>query len=252
LGCEGSAVQICPSRPFKCAYQKVFRDDAVGDADPQSTPTAFALANVECSLRGCEAKPNLRQFKSARPTHLNQKTSIFDHSHCCKIVGDFVGPHAIIVHFADVSGIPGPQKARDRGHPEPLYPGLDKIPQRPGPPANLLSGSAYSGFAYGLYDDNSNYSGGFTSISASYGPISVTGSRSSNGVGEPIGVAPPGTPGAVTTITMGGGEGLNSQGTAFGSVTNYSNPIQIGQFTGFGYIDFLAYGARQLCKALGY
>jgi len=115
-----------------------------------------------------------------------------------------------------------------------------------------LSGSVYTGFAYGLYNNNSNYSGGFTSISGSGGPISVTVSRSSNGVGEPIGVAPLGTSGAVTTVTVGGGEGVNTQATGFGSVTNYSNPLQTGQFTGFGLDDYLAYGARQLCKAAGY
>jgi hypothetical protein len=117
---------------------------------------------------------------------------------------------------------------------------------------NFLSGSVYTGFAYGLNNNNSNYSGGFTSISGSGGPISVTVSRSSNGVGEPIGVAPPGTPGAVTTVTVGGGEGVNTQVTGFGSVTTYSNPLQTGQFTGFGLGDYLAYGARQLCKAAGY
>lgn len=117
---------------------------------------------------------------------------------------------------------------------------------------NFLSGSVYTGFACGLNNNNSNYSGGFTSIGGRGGPISVTVSRSSNGVGEPIGVAPPETQGAVTTVTVGGGEGLNTQVTGFGSVTTYSNPLQTGKFTGFGLGDFLAYGARQLCKAAGY
>jgi hypothetical protein len=117
---------------------------------------------------------------------------------------------------------------------------------------NFLSGSVYMGFAYGLNNDNSNYSGGFTSISGSAGPTSVTVSRSSNAVGQPIGVAPLGTPGAVTTVTVGGGEGVNTQVTGFGSVTTYSNPLQTGQFTGFGLGDYLAYAARQLCQAAGY
>lgn len=45
---------------------------------------------------------------------------------------------------------------------------------------------------------------------------------------------------------------MNTQVTGFGSVTTYSNPLQTGQFTGFGLGDYLAYGARQLCKAAGY
>jgi|ERR1700733_4089443 hypothetical protein len=76
--------------------------------------------------------------------------------------------------------------------------------------------------------------------------------RSSNGVGEPIGVAPLGAPDAVTTVTVGGGEGVNTQVTGLGSVTTYSNPLQTGQFTGFGLGDYLAYAASQLCKAAGY
>jgi hypothetical protein len=117
---------------------------------------------------------------------------------------------------------------------------------------NALSGSVYTGAAYGLNNDNSNYSGGFTTGSGSVGPVSVSVSRSSNGLGESLGVAPSGTPNAVTTITAGGGEGLNTQVTGFGSVTNYSNPIQAGQFSGFELGDLLAYGARQVCNGSGH
>ena len=116
--------------------------------------------------------------------------------------------------------------------------------------------SAYTGFAYGLNDSNSNYSGGFTGINGSVGLAGGFVSRSSgglqtgflsNGAWKP---APISSPGAVTTFGLSVGVGT-SGASGNVSLTNYSKPLQAGDSGIVTPTDMSAYVAKQVCKALG-
>ena len=69
---------------------------------------------------------------------------------------------------------------------------------------------------------------------------------------------PIGTPGAVTTVGIGAGISATAGAGGNLSVTNYSNPLQVGQLDPIpgnqpitSLVDILGYTARQACKTLG-
>jgi hypothetical protein len=112
-----------------------------------------------------------------------------------------------------------------------------------------LSGSAYSGFIYGLNDSNSNYAGGFTGINGGAGLGFFLASSSGGFAGGARGLAVhPSAPGAVTAGGISFGGGLVSGFSGGVTATTYTNPVQLGKFSGFGPMDATLYAARQLCK----
>lgn len=112
------------------------------------------------------------------------------------------------------------------------------------------SGSAYTGFVYGLNASNSNYSGGFTGVNGGAG-FGGFAARSSGGLtGGAGGLLP--TSG-VTAAGVSFGGGLLSGATGGVTATNYSNPFQFGAamsaaIRSLNPIDSLLYAARQVCK----
>ena len=111
----------------------------------------------------------------------------------------------------------------------------------------VASGSLYSGFVWGLNSSNSNYSGGFTGVVAG-GTVGGFAASSSGGLTSgPAGLAP-----SSGVKVVGGSVGASLVGPFSGGVnaTNYSDPVQLGKYWGFGpnELDWLLYAARQACK----
>lgn len=112
------------------------------------------------------------------------------------------------------------------------------------------SGSAYTGFVYGLNGSNSNYSGGFTGVNGGAG-FGGFAARSSGGLtGGAGGLLP--TSG-VTAAGVSFGGGLLSGVSGGVSATNYSNPFQFGSrlsalIRNLSPVDSLLYAAQQVCK----
>ena len=108
------------------------------------------------------------------------------------------------------------------------------------------SGSIYTGFVYGLNDLNSNYSGGFTGFNLADG-LGGFAASSSGGLTDGVGGLAPN--GAVKVAGIGIGGGLLTGLAGGATVTNYSNPTQLGSLWAFTPLDNLIYAARQvLCK----
>ena len=112
----------------------------------------------------------------------------------------------------------------------------------------VLSATAYSGFAWGLNGDNSNYSGGFSGFSAGTN-VGVFGNSSSGGLtGGPGGVVPSSGPGTVTVVGASASASLVGKFTFGLNATNYTNPIQLGKFWAFTPSDWANYFARRGCR----
>jgi hypothetical protein len=107
-------------------------------------------------------------------------------------------------------------------------------------------GSVFSGFIWGpLQGNNSGYSGGFTTGAFSPSALGVFGSASSGGVaGNPVTF----TPGGVKVVGVSVGGNLLNTATVTASATQYSQPISLGKYSGFGPLDWVLYAARQVCK----
>ena len=111
------------------------------------------------------------------------------------------------------------------------------------------SGSVYTGYVWGLNSSNSNYSGGFTGVNggAGLGGFAAGSSQGLDGSGL-NGIVP--NPRGVTAAGISVGGGLMGGFSGGATLTNYSNPAQLGKFWGFGLnpVDWLLYAARQVCK----
>ncbi len=73
MGCEGSGVQISPSRPFNYSETSPFSSAFV--TDPRSTPIAFAQQmRTYLACEGCEAKPSHSgvQISPSRPFNYSE------------------------------------------------------------------------------------------------------------------------------------------------------------------------------------
>ena len=116
-----------------------------------------------------------------------------------------------------------------------------------------LSGTIYTGFAYGLQGDNSNYSQGFTGFQSSLGLVGdVAIFANSSAKGGFVKGAPGVVPDFQVTV-YGAGVSANLMDlpyTGNANTTYYSNPQQIGRFTGFGLLDYVFYGARRICNSI--
>jgi len=121
------------------------------------------------------------------------------------------------------------------------------------------TGAAFSGGVWGLQGNNSNYSGGFTSVTASGSiPVPFVGlqgtlSGSSGGLtGTPSQMMPDGQ---VKSLTFGPNLSLVSpRYSATAAVTNYSAPKQLGKYwtLAFSPLDQLLFLANQTCAAAGH
>ena len=113
-----------------------------------------------------------------------------------------------------------------------------------------VEAQAFSGAIYNLGDSNSNYSGGFTTVSLSPASVGVYGSQSSGGLrGGSVNAGP--VPGQRTVRTVGVSVGANTTftPTVTGSVTDYSKPLSLGKYwTLTNPVDLLGFLERQLCK----
>jgi hypothetical protein len=115
-----------------------------------------------------------------------------------------------------------------------------------------LEGQAFSGAIYNLGNSNSNYSGGFTTGSGSFGAVGGYVSQSSGGLSSnSVDPFPPA--GAKPVRVVGGSVGWNVTGSLFtgqGSVTNYSNPVPLGRYWTIATnpVDLLGFIERQVCK----
>lgn len=109
------------------------------------------------------------------------------------------------------------------------------------------SGSAYTGFVWGLNSSNSNYSGGFTGVNggAGLGGFAAGSSQGMDSVGL-NGIIP--NPRGVVAAGVSLGTGVIPGPTGGVTLTDYSNPAQLGKYWGFGPVDWLLYAARQVCK----
>lgn len=121
--------------------------------------------------------------------------------------------------------------------------------------------AVYSGAVWGLNNDNSNYSGGFTSGTVSvstpipFAGVQATGSSSSGGLtGARQQMIPnPAAPNAVDSLTFGVNAALRSPPIAVtAAVTNYSKSLQLGRYIPTSLLDGLGFVANQVCSALGY
>jgi RHS repeat-associated protein len=99
-----------------------------------------------------------------------------------------------------------------------------------------------------LGNNNSNYSGPFTNISGSVGPLGVTGSRSSGGMSAPLTFSGP------FILSVTGGVSLFGPGTLTGSITTSSQPTPVGNLTslsglgGSNLADYVFYLLRSACR----
>lgn len=109
-----------------------------------------------------------------------------------------------------------------------------------------ISGSFYTGAVWGLNDMNTNYSNGFTGFNAGDGLGAFVESSSGGPTGDWR--VHPFAPGAVNAAGMSFGGSLLDGFTGGIAATNYSQPLQLGKFMGFGIPDYLMLAARQLYK----
>lgn len=96
----------------------------------------------------------------------------------------------------------------------------------------VASGNVYTGYVWGLNNDNSNYSGGFSGVN---GPIEPSGTvglniqASSDGLTKGFkGMVP--DPRGVKSATIGVGKSLLGSRTAGFTATHYSPPLQMGRW----------------------
>ncbi len=112
----------------------------------------------------------------------------------------------------------------------------------------VLSATAYTGLAWGLYSDNSNYKGGFSGFSAGTN-LGIFSDRSSGGLtGGTGGMVPSRGPGTVTVVGATASASLIGRFSFGVNATNYSNPIQLGKFWAFTLADWANYFARSVCR----
>jgi RHS repeat-associated protein len=111
----------------------------------------------------------------------------------------------------------------------------------------VISANAYSGMIYGLQSDNDNYKGGFSGFAAG-GTYGVFVARSSGGLTHGWRNLWP--RGAVKAVGLTVGKSLVGAGTVEVSSTEYTDPLQLGKYWGFGTSpgDWLLYAARQVCR----
>lgn len=110
----------------------------------------------------------------------------------------------------------------------------------------VASASLYEGYVYGLNDSNSNYSGGFTGLTAAAGPGAFAAAGSGGMTSGGAGMIPTGP---VKAFGASIGAGLVGGFSGGVSITNYSEPTQMGKLWGFAPKDRFWYTARQvLCK----
>lgn len=114
--------------------------------------------------------------------------------------------------------------------------------------ATIPNVSANAGYIWNLGSSNSYYSGPFTNVSGSIGPIGVTGSASSNGALQPAPIFGPKKPFSVSANI-----GVSIFGAANGSfgTTYYSKPLSLGNITrgaSATFDDYALFFARQICK----
>lgn len=111
------------------------------------------------------------------------------------------------------------------------------------------SASVYTGFVWGLNSSNSNYAGGFTgaNLGAGVGGFVAASSQGMDGSGL-NGIVP--NPRDVTAGGVSFGASLIPGITGGVTLTNYSNPAQLGKYWGFGLneLDWILFAARQICK----
>lgn len=109
------------------------------------------------------------------------------------------------------------------------------------------SASVYSGMVFGLDSSNSNYSGGFTGAN---GGALMGGFVASSSGGLTRGAAGVVPNGQVKVAGMSAGVSLLGTPTGGATVTNYSDPVQLGKFwaLAFNPLDVIGYLARQACK----
>jgi RHS repeat-associated protein len=112
-----------------------------------------------------------------------------------------------------------------------------------------LQGALITGFIYSLGNSNASYSGGFTNVSASVGPVGIFTALSSGGARSPTAIK------LNRPNVVGGSLGANilgSPATATAAATNYSQPFGLGSVFNNPYLttplDYVLYAARQLCK----
>jgi hypothetical protein len=113
----------------------------------------------------------------------------------------------------------------------------------------VLSASGYTGVAYGLSNDNSNYKGGFSG--ASFGiPIGgIFRSVSSGGLTQgTAGLTPSRGSGTVSVTGVSVGAALVGKWSGGANATNYTPALQLGKFWAFTPLDMAYYFARQACK----
>jgi len=111
------------------------------------------------------------------------------------------------------------------------------------------SGTVSSGFVYGLNDSNSNYSGGFTGVSGAAAVGGFVQSSSGGLTNGARGVIP--NPRGVTVGGVSAGASLLGGVKFAGTVTHYTQPLQLGRWgglIGLSPLDAPFYSARQLCK----
>jgi len=137
------------------------------------------------------------------------------------------------------------QKTQERGtHSSEMGKGK-RNPEKAGHPQ---SATAYTGYAWGLNGDNSNYSGGFSGFSAGTN-AGVFGDRSSGGVTSgPGGLVPSSGPGTVTIVGVNVSASLLGKFSFGLNATNYSKPLQLGSFWAFTTADWSNYLARRVCQ----
>jgi RHS repeat-associated protein len=105
--------------------------------------------------------------------------------------------------------------------------------------------TVFTGFIYGLGSSNSNYSGGFTTLSGGAG-LGGFISKSSGGLnGKASGIVPSGK---VTVVGASVGSSLIPGPTGGVAVTNYSDPPPMGNLSPSNPLDLAFYAARQACK----
>lgn len=105
--------------------------------------------------------------------------------------------------------------------------------------------SAFTGFVYGLGKSNSNYSGGFTTVAVSPAVIGGYVSASSGGLtGNPLQLT-----NGPRVVGVSASVNLLGTPTATVSATNYSRPLNLGNFLTYSNpIDLGLYLARQVCQ----
>ena len=112
----------------------------------------------------------------------------------------------------------------------------------------VASATAYTGLAWGLNGDNSNYSGGFTGFSAGTN-VGIFGDRSSGGLtGGFGGMVPRRGPGTVTVVGASASVSLVGRFTYGLNATNYTHPAQLGRFWAFTPVDWVYYFERSVCR----